>query len=381
MSGPTVSIITPCYNAGRFIGNAIESVLAQDVPYQLIVIDDGSSDDTREVVTRYRGDIELLQGDHGGVASARNRALPEMKGEYVLLLDADDSLEPGALRSLVNAAAGRERIVYGSFTSWDAGMRRRLAVHAAPRLRPHPFVALSRGNFSPPGAMLFPRGVFDAVGNFDQAVAGCEDWDFLVRTARAGFPFRRIGRPVFNYRRHTASASNQAYRMYRSGREVVVRCHRGDPRVAADAFPGGNTVDNVVNNQLNYGASCLALAMLSGDETGALKILQDMDPARLSRLKSAGRSFRLGLVWYSLVLDGERKVRIREAMGRTAALVNDYTGEHRVADRILKILLYPDFGELLRRPGPKKARRLLGEWLQARHIVAGNTPAAGGNAG
>lgn len=381
MTGPLVSIITPCYNAGRFIGNAIESVLAQNVPYQLIIVDDGSTDDTQEVVARYRGNIEVLHGDHSGVANARNRALAQIRGRYVLLLDADDSLEPGALHSLVNAVSGTDQIVYGGFTSWDAGMQRRLAVHAAPRLLPHPFISLSRGNFSPPGAMLFPRGVFDAAGIFDQAVAGCEDWDFLIRAARSGFRFRRISRPVFNYRRHTASASNQAYKMYCSGREVVFRCHRGEPRLSRDAFPEGNIIDSVDDNLLRYAASCLALAVLSGDEKGALQILQDVDPARLGRLKPAGRCYRLGLVWYSLALEGGRKARIREAMGRTVELVNDYAGNHRVAGEILKVLLYPDFGELLRRPGPKKARRMLGEWLQARHIMAGSVTGPGRNAG
>jgi|GEM_PF-4093048 len=379
MPETTVSIITPCYNAGRFIAGAIESVLAQDVPYQMIIVDDGSTDNTQEVIESYGGDIELLRGDHAGVAHARNKALSALRGRYVLLLDADDRLERGALRRLVNAANGSEQIVYGGFSSWDADMKRRLAVHAAKRLRPHPFLFLSRGNYSPPGAMLFPRDVFDAAGTFDQAVAGCEDWDFLARTARAGYRFRRIGPAVFNYRRHMASASNQAYSMYRSGCEVIRRCHRRDPRLARDVFPDGNTVDNIDDNLLNYGASCLALAVLGGDEAGARMILQEMDPAGLCRLKSAGRSYRLGLAWYGLALGGDRTDGIRAAMAGTAALLHGHAGDRRTAAGILGNLLTPDFGELLRQPGPKKALRLFREWRLSRGIPAAAAAAPDGD--
>ena len=112
----------------------------------------------------------------------------------------DDSLEQGALGILLNAVSGKKGVAYGRFSSWDPKMEKCLYVHHAVRLKPNPFISLSRGNFSPPGSMLFPSSVFNEIGDFDQDVAGCEDWDFLIRLARAGYSFRRVNKPVFKYR-------------------------------------------------------------------------------------------------------------------------------------------------------------------------------------
>ena len=107
----------PCYNAGKYIGEAIESVLNQDIEYQLIIVDDGSTDDTLDVVTRYNGNIDLVRSDHSGVANARNKALAHLQGDYTLLLDADDSLEPHALNILLGSVSGKKDVVYGRFSS------------------------------------------------------------------------------------------------------------------------------------------------------------------------------------------------------------------------------------------------------------------------
>ena len=369
MARPDVSIIMPCYNAGRYIAAAIDSVMQQAVDYQLIVVDDGSTDDTSAVLQRYAGRLQVVSGDHAGVANARNKALPHLQGDYTLLLDADDALEPGALETLLRATGGKDIVAYGRFSSWDASMQDRLELHDTPRLRPSPFIFLSRGNFSPPGCMLFPGKAFDEVGGFDQAVAGCEDWDFLIRLARAGYRFQRVNKPVFNYRRHLGSASNQAYRMYRSGCEVVRRCFRADERVLHDRYPQGNRVDTLERNLLNYQASCFSLAVLVNDMDSAIRIMRELKFDQDTSLRAFGKCFKQGLWWYSITGMADRERLLQEAEHRAAGVIAQFVEDDARLIEAMKAILYPDFTQLLLRPGPKKALRLLREWRLARKVM------------
>ena len=95
---PQVSIITPCYNASRYISQTIESVLAQDyADWEMIIVDDGSKDDSAAIVESYVAldcRIRLISQINGGSANARNHGIREAKGRYIALLDADDLWEP-----------------------------------------------------------------------------------------------------------------------------------------------------------------------------------------------------------------------------------------------------------------------------------------------
>jgi glycosyltransferase involved in cell wall biosynthesis len=99
-----VTVLIDTYNYGRFIEEAIESVLSQDFPMdqvQILVVDDGSTDDTRQRVAKYASKIDYFYKENGGQASAFNFGLPKVTGEYVVLLDADDFWLPGKLRRVV----------------------------------------------------------------------------------------------------------------------------------------------------------------------------------------------------------------------------------------------------------------------------------------
>src|SRR5919107_192619 len=92
-----VSVVIPCYNQAHFLSEAIESVLAQTYPYfEIIVVDDGSTDNTSEVAGRYSG-VRCIRQDNQGLSGARNSGLRHSKGEYLVFLDADDRLLPQAL--------------------------------------------------------------------------------------------------------------------------------------------------------------------------------------------------------------------------------------------------------------------------------------------
>lgn len=121
----SISVIVPTYNCARFIGEALDSILAQTLPLkQIIVVDDGSSDDTAQVLGRYKDRrIQYIRQAHGGVASARNTGLDAARGEYITFLDADDRWRPifvemmHAYLSEDPAAAS----VFGNFVRFEDG--------------------------------------------------------------------------------------------------------------------------------------------------------------------------------------------------------------------------------------------------------------------
>src|SRR5215212_8886473 len=99
VASPLVSVVIPCYNQAHFLGEAIESVLAQSHPnFEIIVVDDGSPDDTSEVAARYPG-VRLVRQENQGLSGARNAGLARSEGEYVVFLDSDDRLLPEALEA------------------------------------------------------------------------------------------------------------------------------------------------------------------------------------------------------------------------------------------------------------------------------------------
>src|SRR5215203_414283 len=117
-----VSVVIPCYNQAHFLGEAIESILDQSHPnFEIIVVDDGSPDDTSEVATRYPK-VRLVRQENQGLSAARNSGLARSEGEYVVFLDADDRLLPGALEEGLECfeahpecafVSGRYRLIAG----------------------------------------------------------------------------------------------------------------------------------------------------------------------------------------------------------------------------------------------------------------------------
>jgi Glycosyl transferase family 2 len=102
MIGPTVSVIVTCYNYGRYVASALDSALAQAYPHkEIIVVDDGSTDDAASVIARYAGRVKVITQANAGSIAAYNRGFAESRGEIIVLLDADDVLEPNALDSVV----------------------------------------------------------------------------------------------------------------------------------------------------------------------------------------------------------------------------------------------------------------------------------------
>src|SRR5215217_2853327 len=163
---PLVSVVIPCYNQAHFLGEAIESALAQSHPnFEVVVVNDGSTDDTAEVAARYPR-VRYLRQKNRGLSAARNTGLRHSEGEYVVFLDADDRLLPEALKTGLKClkahsecafASGRYRFIAGD-GSFLKPQRQRFVDKDS-------YVALLRRNYiGPPAAVMYRRAVFESVG-------------------------------------------------------------------------------------------------------------------------------------------------------------------------------------------------------------------------
>lgn len=221
---PAASIIITCYNHGRFLGEAIDSAVKQTwPPLEIIVVDDGSIDNTPEVVKQYPNVIGIRQ-ENQGVCAARNTGLHACRGKYVLFLDADDLLFPGALETSVSAMNAHPdwAFVSGDFRNCDE-KRNILGTFGPTEVTGDRYLALLRRNYVAMHAtVLYRRSVFDQVGGFDTRLRTAEDHEVFLRIARQ-FPVGQIQGLMALYRHHTTNASRDAKQMLLGAIEVIGR--------------------------------------------------------------------------------------------------------------------------------------------------------------
>jgi glycosyltransferase involved in cell wall biosynthesis len=197
----TVSVIIPCFNAERYVGEAIESVLAQILPGdEIIVVDDGSSDDSAEVIAGFGARVRYIHQPNQGISAARNSGLARAAGACMAFLDADDLWTPDslAIRRGCLAAAPDLDYVYGwvePFISPDMDAEARKTVGALPAVQP--------GRVA--GTMLVRRRVFESVGAFDGNFKIGETMDWVARVDAAGHRSRDTGTVVLRRRIHGAN--------------------------------------------------------------------------------------------------------------------------------------------------------------------------------
>lgn len=200
------SVVIPTYNYGRFLAHAVDSVLSQTLPaHEVIVVDDGSTDDTPAVAERYAGRITYLRRANAGVSAARNAGIAAATGDWVAFLDADDAWEPGFLAGVRSACEQEPRpaLVFTDFRIFGDvdGVARPSATFAEWDASDHLLVPLVSVM---PSASVVPA---DSPVRFPEWAKHNEDAVFFNETAERG-PVRAVAEPLARYRRH--GASNQA---------------------------------------------------------------------------------------------------------------------------------------------------------------------------
>ncbi len=237
MTEPLVSVIVPAYNAERYIERTLRSALDQTYrELEVIVVDDGSTDDTAAVVEAVKATdkrVQLIRQENAGVAAARNAAIAAASGRYVAPLDADDLWCPTKIASQVRRMenAGPDAgMVYCWWVAIDANGRE-LYGAASWSAEGDLYEALAYVNFIGNASIpLFRRSCLDAVGWYDSTflahdAQGCEDWDLTLRVAAR---YRTISVPEYlvGYRQSTTSMSSNVVSMGRAFELIVDRAPR-----------------------------------------------------------------------------------------------------------------------------------------------------------
>jgi glycosyltransferase involved in cell wall biosynthesis len=242
-----VSVIVPCYNQGRYLADALNSVLAQTHPHwECIVVNDGSTDETRRVALGYASTdprFRYVEQQNSGLSAARNRGLREIRGQYVQFLDSDDAISADKLRLQLEAAAGVERLHLVYCDHYYAAEEDLTEVlHYEPY--PSPRFVMEKPLWDiasrwetelsiPVHSFLFDARVFTDHGiTFDPSLPSHEDWDCWMRIFALGIQVIHVERTLAAYRFHDAAMCRDEERMFK-GFAAALEKHRliwrGDP--------------------------------------------------------------------------------------------------------------------------------------------------------
>ncbi len=213
-----VSAIVPAYNHARFVAEAVASALTQSHPCEVVVVDDGSTDETPAALAAFGDRIRVLRQQNRGVSAARNRGVAACTGEVVAFLDADDVWHPHKVARQVERLAARPDVtlVHCAVVEID-GIGRVTGGRSdggqgdvqAALLRFGPGGILGGGS----GALL-PRATFERLGGFDEGLSTSADWDLYRRAAAQG-PVAFVDEPLLLYRVHGANMHRNVARMER----------------------------------------------------------------------------------------------------------------------------------------------------------------------
>ncbi|HEY4687614.1 MAG TPA: glycosyltransferase family A protein [Candidatus Subteraquimicrobiales bacterium] len=181
-----ISVLVPTYNRARKMARAVDSVLNQTRrPFEVIVVDDGSTDKTPLLLTKYNGAVKVIRQNNQGVAAARNRAIKEARGESLALLDSDDWWLPAKMEEQIAFHQKNPDLLISQTN--EIWLRNRVKVNPK---RYHEKQAgwifekcLERCLISP-SAVLINRKVLREVGLFDESLPACEDYDLWLRITR-----------------------------------------------------------------------------------------------------------------------------------------------------------------------------------------------------
>ncbi len=228
MNAGRISVVMPVFNGERFLGEAIESILAQDdSPLEILVVDDGSTDGSAAVAQSFGGPVRVIRQANAGHVVARNRGILAARGEYVATLDADDLFSPDKFALQVGRLDRHPEIdiVVGQLSYLRPADGEGGEVAFVEHLDNH--LSLSFGT------CLFRREVFDRVGLGDETMPFADDWDWFMRAREARIPLLVHRHVVLHYRLHDANMTRDReagarYTLHMMRRSLARRRGRGD---------------------------------------------------------------------------------------------------------------------------------------------------------
>ncbi len=194
---PLVSVIISTYNRGWIVKEAINSVLAQDfTDFELIIVDDGSTDNTQDILSSYKKDIVVLMQENKGVSSARNRGIVSASGRFIAFLDSDDLWLSQKLSTQVNFFnANPDALICQTEEKW---IRNGIRVNPKKRHKKLPGDIFEPSLYLclvSPSAVMIKHSLFEKTGMFDETLPACEDYDMWLRIS-CRYPVYLIDTPL-----------------------------------------------------------------------------------------------------------------------------------------------------------------------------------------
>lgn len=218
---PSVPVMIPTFNRADYLGECLDSVLRQSLPpSQVIVLDDGSTDETADVLERYGDQITVVRGPNCGKPAALNNGLALATGEYLWIFDDDDVALPDALERLVAPLVGHPEFGFSystfHYSDTEPGSFRIGEVFGQsqiPDVEPRGFlIPLMESNFLGGAALFARRSCYDVVGGFDEQLPRSQDYDMAIRIASRFAGVRVPDPPTFHYRQHSGQRGADADR-------------------------------------------------------------------------------------------------------------------------------------------------------------------------
>jgi len=194
MNNPLVSVIIPTFNRGWVLKEAVDSVLAQDFSnFELIVVDDGSVDNSSEILASYGKKIKVVRQENRGVSSARNKGVVSSLGEFIAFLDSDDLWLPGKLSAqLAFFKNNPDALICQTEEIWVKNGKRINPGKRNKKMSGFFFEKSLELCLVSPSAVMMKKKLFEIVGLFDEALPACEDYDMWLRV-NCRHPIHLIG--------------------------------------------------------------------------------------------------------------------------------------------------------------------------------------------
>ena len=227
---PLISIIMPVYNGETFIQEAIDSVFAQSInDFELIVVDDGSTDATLTILETYGNRLTVLRQQNSGHAAARNAAAKISRGQWIAMIDADDLWHPEKLAQQL-AVAGDADVIYTAALNFEDSSRVDNTTFADGNCHNGDvFDQLVLDNFITHSSILMKRDAFLKSGGYDESLKTTCDWDLWLRMSASGCRFHGTPAPLTHYRWRATSNSRNHDRTCRDRLNVLANA-LGSPR-------------------------------------------------------------------------------------------------------------------------------------------------------
>lgn len=194
-----ISVIMRTYNSEKTIAKALDTIVNQSLPvnlYEILIVDDGSTDTTLDILEEYANKIKLVAKKRTGYIDSANIGIKKSKGQYVILSDSDDNFEPSLLQELLNAIA-KNGVDFAYCDYYEKNSKNGTVKKVS--LKDNIFKTVASG-------ILFRKELLEKVGGYDESFIFPE-YDLLIKLGRSGYKSKHVSKALFTYVRHVGSVT------------------------------------------------------------------------------------------------------------------------------------------------------------------------------